>query len=75
MHILSDKTEYMCFGVYIPQSWWNFLYNQACHVYNHISQMQLNWHIFYEILKGEKSYIEHLQIFSYGTYVYIPQAV
>jgi len=75
MHTLSNKVECMCFGACIPQSWWNFSYNQACHVYNHIPQMWLNWRTFYKVLEEEKPHIEHLWVFGYGVYVYIPQAV
>jgi len=75
IHTLSDKAEYMRFRACIPQSWWNFSYNQACHVYNCTSQMWLNWYTPYEILEEEKPCIEHLQVFGCGAYVHIPQAV
>jgi len=75
MRTLSNKVECMRFGACIPQSWWNFSYNQAYHVYNHTPQMRLNWRTPYEVLEGEKPCIEHLRVFGCGAYVHIPQAV
>ena len=60
MHTLFNKVKYMHFGACIPQSWWNLSYNQACHVYNCIPQMRLNWHTPYKVLEGEKPCIKHL---------------
>jgi len=75
MHTLFNKVKYMHFGACIPQSWWNLSYNQACHVYNCIPQMRLNWHTPYKVLEGEKPCIKHLWVFGCGAYVHIPQAV
>jgi len=38
MHTLSDKAGSMCFDVCLPESWWNFTFHHACHLYNRTPQ-------------------------------------
>jgi len=57
---LSDKAESMCFGMCLPESWWNFAFHYAYYIYNYTPQIQLDWHTHYELLKGEKPKVSYL---------------
>ena len=72
MQTLSDKAECMRIDACLPESWWNFAFNHACHVYNWTPQVRLSWRTPYEILEKQKPRIEHLQVFGCGAYVHIP---
>jgi len=39
MCMLLDKAECMHFGVYLPESWWNFTFDHIYYVYNQIPQV------------------------------------
>ena len=72
---LMDKGEAMRFDACIPQSWWEFSFEHAAHVYNRTPMKRLNWRTPYELLHGSKPDISHLRVFGCGAYVYLPPEV
>jgi len=60
---------------YLPDSWWEFAFATATHVYNRTPIKHLKWKIPQEIFTGEKSKISYLRVFGYGAYVYLPNEV
>jgi len=59
----------------LPDSWWEFAFATATHVYNHTPIKCLKWKTPQEILTGEKPKISHLCVFGCGAYVYLPNEV
>ena len=59
----------------LPDSWWEFAFATANHVYNRTSIKRLKWKIPQEIFTGEKPKISHLYVFGYKAYVYLPNEV
>ena len=72
MCTLMDKAEAMRHQACIPQSWWEFVFAHATHVYNHTPIARLQWCTPHEALKGELPAINHLCVFGCGVYVYLP---
>ena len=72
MHTLMDKAKAMWHQVCIPQSWWEFVFAHATHVYNRTPVAHLQWRTPHEALKGELPAINHLHVFGCGAYVYLP---
>ena len=72
---LMDKGEAMRFDACIPQSWWEFSFEHAAHVYNRTPMKRLDWRTPYEILHGSKPDISHLRVFGCGAYVFLPPEV
>ena len=59
----------------LSDSWWEFAFTTATHVYNYTPIKCLKWKIPQEIFTGEKPKISHLCVFGCGTYVYLPNEV
>jgi len=59
----------------LPDSWWEFVFATATHVYNHTPIKHLKWKMSQEIFTGEKPKISHLRVFGCGAYVYLPSEV
>jgi len=59
----------------LPDSWWEFAFATATHVYNRTPIKHLKWKTPQEIFTGEKPKISHLHIFGYRAYVYLPNEV
>jgi len=59
----------------LPDSWWEFAFATATHVYNCTPIKRLKWKIPQEIFTGEKPKISHLRVFGCGAYVYFPNKV
>jgi len=59
----------------LPDSWWEFAFATATHVYNHTPIKYLKWKTPQEIFTGEKPKISHLHVFGCGAYVYLPNEV
>ena len=72
MHTLMDKAEAMQHQACIPQSWWEFAFAHATHIYNCTPVACLQWRTPHKALKGELPAINHLHVFSCGAYVYLP---
>ena len=72
MRTLMDKAEAMRHQACIPQSWWEFAFAHATHIYNRTLVARLNWRTPHEALKGELPAIDHLRVFGCGVYVYLP---
>ena len=72
MHTLMDKAEAMQHQACIPQSWWEFAFAHATHIYNRTLVARLQWRTPHEALEGELPAIDHLRVFSCGAYVYLP---
>jgi len=60
---------------YLPDSWWEFAFATATHVYNCTPIKRLKWKTPREIFTGEKPKISHLYVFGCGAYVYLPNEV
>ena len=72
MCTLINKAEAMWHQACIPQSWWEFVFAHATHVYNCTPVAHLNWCTPHEALKEELPAIDHLRVFSCRVYVYLP---
>jgi len=59
----------------LPDSWWEFVFATATHVYNHTSIKCLKWKTPQKIFTGEKPRISYLHVFGCGAYVYLPSEV
>ena len=69
---LMDKSESMRHQACIPDSWWEFVFAHATHIYNRTLVAHLKWHTPHEMLKGEMPIIDHLRIFGCGAFIYLP---
>ena len=69
---LMDKAESMQHQACIPDSWWEFAFAHATHLYNHTPVACLKWCTPHEMLKGELPNIDHLRVFGCGAFVYLP---
>ena len=69
---LMEKAESMRLQACLPQSWWEFSVKHATHVYSQTPLCCLNWQTPYQLLNNKRPSVEHLQVFGYGAYVYIP---
>ena len=67
-----EKSESMRHQACIPDSWWEFVFAHATHIYNHTPVARLKWHTPHEMLKGEMPIIDHLCVFGCGAFVYLP---
>jgi len=68
---LMDKAKSMWHQACIPDSWWEFAFTHATHIYNHTLVACLRWHTLHEMLKGEMPNI-NLCVFGCGAFVYLP---
>jgi len=59
----------------LPDSWWEFAFATATHVYNCTPIKRLKWKTPQEIFIGEKPRISHLRVFGCGAYMYLPSEV
>ena len=71
-HTLMDKAESMWHQACIPDSWWEYVFTHATHIYNCTPVARLNWHTPHKMLKGELPNIDHLCVFGCGAFVYLP---
>ena len=69
---LMDKAESMQHQACIPDSWWEFAFAHATHLYNCTPVAHLKWHTPHEVLKGEMPNINHLHVFGCGAFAYLP---
>ena len=69
---LMDKAKSMRHPACIPDSWWEFAFAHATHIYNRTLVACLNWHTPHEMLKGELPNIDHICVFGCGAFVYLP---
>ena len=67
-----DKAESMRHQACIPDSWWEYAFAHATHIYNHTLVACLNWCTPHKMLKGELPNIDHLCVFGCGAFVYLP---
>ena len=67
-----DKAESMRHQACIPDSWWEFAFAHATHLYNRTPVACLKWCTPHEMLKGEMPNIDHLRVFGCGAFVYLP---
>ena len=71
-HTFMDKAESMRHQACIPDSWWEYAFAHATHIYNCTLVALLNWRTPHEMLKGELPNIDHLHVFGCGAFVYLP---
>jgi len=67
-----DKAASMHHQACIPDSWWEFAFTYATHIYNRTPVACLQWCTSHEMLKREMSNIDHLHVFGCGAFVYLP---
>jgi len=72
---LLEKVQYTRLEACLPDSWWEFAFATATHVYNCTPIKCLKWKTPQEIFTGEKPKISHLYVFGCGAYVYLPNEV
>ena len=72
---LLEKAQSMRLEACLSDSWWEFAFVTATHVYNHTPIKRLKWKMPQEIFTGEKPKILHLCVFGCGAYVYLPSEV
>jgi len=72
---LLEKAQSIRLEACLPNSWWEFAFATATHVYNYTPIKRLKWKTPQEIFTGEKPRISHLCVFGYGVYVYLPSEV
>ena len=68
---LMDKAKSMQHQACIPNSWWEYAFTHAAHIYNHTLVARLNWCTPHEMLRGELPNIDHLRVFGCGAFVYL----
>ena len=66
-----DKAESMWHQACIPDSWWEYVFAHATHIYNCTPVVRLNWCTPHKMLKGELPNINHLHVFGCGAFVYL----
>ena len=71
-HTLMDKAQSMQHQACIPDSWGEFAFAHATHIYNQTLVACLKWHTPHKMLKGEMPNIDHLCVFGCGAFVYLP---
>jgi len=74
-HTLLEKAQSMQLEACLPDSWWEFAFATATHVYNCTPIKRLKWKTPQEIFTGDKPKISHLCVFGYVAYVYLPNEV
>src|SRR5258705_4538016 len=63
----------MCTHAYCPQSWWEFSFETAIHVYNRTLLRRTNWSTPFENLTSKKPDVHYLKTFGCLSWVYIPK--
>ena len=71
-HTLMDKAKSMGHQACIPDSWWEFAFTHATHLYNCTLVARLKWCTPHKMLKGVLPNIDHLRVFGCGAFVYLP---
>jgi len=72
---LLEKAQSMRLEACLPDSWWEFAFATATHVYNCTPIKRLKWKTPQKIFIGEKPKISHLRVFGCGAYMYLPNEV
>jgi len=72
---LTEKAETLRFQACLPQSWWEFAFDYATHVYNRTPMRRLEWRTPQEWLSKVRPSIDHLRVLGYGAYVFIPAEI
>ena len=67
-----EKSETMRLDASLPNSWWEFSVEHACHVYNRTPIRCLNWQTPSQVLTEIQPSVNHLRVFGCVTYIYIP---
>ena len=75
MRTLNEKSKSMCHDTCLPDSWWEFSFTHATHIYNQTPLHQHNWRTPYELLNKEVPDISHLRVLGCATYVFLPEDV
>ena len=72
-HTLMEKSEAMRHHACCPDSWWEFSYSTAMHIYNCTPMCRLNWKTPNEIFLWNKPDVSYFRTFGCGAYVFIPK--
>ena len=65
----------MCHDACLPDSWWEFSFAHATHIYNWMPLCWHNWRTPYELLNKEVPDISHLRVLGCAAYVFLPEDV
>ena len=68
-----EKSESMCTHAECPQSWWEFSFEAAVHVYNRTPIRQTNWTTPFRNIYGNKPDVQYFKTFGCLTWVYKPK--
>ena len=60
---ILEKSESMCLHASCPESWWEFSFETAIHVYNRTPLRQTNWSTPYENIFGKKPDVHYFKTF------------
>ena len=71
----KQKSESMHHDTCPPDSWWEFSFTHATHIYNWTPLCQHNWQTPYELFNKEVPDISHLRVLGCATYVFLPEDV
>ena len=72
---ILEKSESMRTHAECPQSWWEFSFETAVHVYNRTPLRQTNWKTQYENIFGKKPDVQYFMTFGCLTWVYQPKEI
>ena len=75
MCTLNEKSESMCHDACLPDSWWEFSFAHATHIYNRMPLHWHNWRTPYKLLNKEVLDISHLRVLGCATYVFLPEDI
>src|SRR6267154_3974877 len=59
----------------LPESYWEFAFETAVHVYNRTPMKRISWKTPQEMWTGEKPDVSYFRVFGCGAYVYLPEDV
>ena len=74
-HTLMDKSESMCLMAACPDSWWEFSFATAVHVYNRTPMERLKWKTPIEMVDHKVPDVSYLRTFGCAAYVYLDKDV
>ena len=70
---ILEKSESMRLHASCPESWWEFSFETAIHVYNRTPLRQTNWSTPYENIFGKKPDVHYFKTFGCLAWVYTPK--
>ena len=72
---LTEKAETLRFQACLPQSWWEFAFDYATHIYNQTPMCRLEWCTPQEWLSKVWPSVDHLRVLGCRAYIFIPTEI